>query len=230
MPVSRETDLIASMKLYNIQSTTVAQVTNTNMFDTSDTARQLIDQALIENTELNRDGSEERMIVCRYTRLIIIRTIFDGVNSFNTASVIFKIGFQQSNIIEGREETLILGIANAICRNQIQDFHFIAHGEKFHQKQKHGKYQASWSFGHYKFRVYTRVSRHHQRTLNYFMQITDTDQLQNDTGDSGDDTDNEVQDYRRIELPPDNKGRMDAVFTVLDSLHKTLGRLESGLV
>ena len=62
------------------------------------------------------------------------------------------------------------------------------------------------------------------------MQITDTDQLQNDTGDSGDDTDDEVQEYRRIDLPPDRKHRMEGVFTVFDSLHETLGRLESGLV
>lgn len=230
MPVSWETDLIGSIKLFRIQSTTVTQVTNTNMFDTSDTARQLIDQALIDNTELHRDGSELRIQVCRDTRRIIIRTIFNGVNSFNTASVIFKTGFQQSNIIEGREKTLILGIANAICRNRIQDFHFVAHGKPFRQSEMYGKYQASWSFDHYKFRVYTRVSRDYYRTLKYFMQITDTDQLQNDTGDSGDDTDEEVQDYRRIDLPPDRKNRMEGVFTVFDSLHETLGRLESELV
>ena len=199
----------------------------TATFDFSDRARNIIDSALRYHTSYSAGNTTQIHDNNLRSRNTIIDEIFTKLHSFNSSAITFNLHLHQSVVRERRTETLFRQIANAICRNRISNFHFIAHGDSFHDWERHGKYVISWDFEHYRFKVYTRVSRRSHRSLNYFMNIVDTNQLQDDSGDSGHDTDEEVTDKTATQLAPDRNGRLDSVFTILDNMHNRINRLES---
>jgi hypothetical protein len=170
----------------------------------------------------------------------MITAIFRNLTNFNSASLTFSMSnFIHSYTNTRQSDALFSGIANAICRNNVQNFHGIAHGTRPGAPDASrpgfeinaGKVVYSWKYLHYDFKAFTRASHRAGRHPNYFIQVVDNNQLQDDSGDSGDNTDVEITDTRWLDLPPhrhhDGSSGVGSVYTTLQNLHERLNSLES---
>ena len=206
-----------------------------SLFDLSEQSANKIHSALKECTTL-RDGNAQTTANNQRRRQRIIDALFRPLRGIQTnlpSNLTFPLELNQGAIAAHDKQTSMLfqKIASAICRNNITNFHFIAHGKPFHHWEKFGKYTASWDYRNYHFKAYTRVSRRGTRSLDYFINVIDKEQLHNDSDDSDELTDEEVSERSETDLPPrpdgSRHGTMNSVYSILSNMHDRINILES---
>ena len=193
-------------------------------FDSSRDAMNKVDAALQKFTFYsNRDGDQNNGNNLR-ARNLIIRRLFDNLDLGTRSSVTFELSLNHSHVHEKKDSALFLEIANIICRNQVQNFHFIEHGKPMYRWERHSRYVISWGFHKYHFVAFTKRSQY--GTLDYFMRITDTTKWHDQDADSGADTDRELGSAY---IPHGPGSHLNDIFHILNNMHERIKTLESRL-
>ena len=202
-----------------------------NPFDTSEACRNTLDGILNEFT-LYRNGVGNDFNHGRMRRTMVDK-IINQLNSFNSAMMVFSIDYLHQSFIRDSDQ-LFRGIANAICRGQVRNFSVTSHGHRPGQNRLPGKYVYTWQYLHFDFKAFTRVGWRAGRQTSYYMQVVNRHELQDDTGDSGSDTDKEITDETWSDLPQptyhgivDQWGVHSLYHTPLQNLHDRINLLES---
>ena len=123
----------------------------------------------------------------------------------------FKLSSLGSGSVKSDEKIniqlpLIRKLADVLCRNEVTDFHDIAHGMPI-GREAHGRHVFTWNFRNFSMRVFTRKNRPHvgfNLETQYFMSVLDNDKFDGGSGKDGD-TDEEIEQpeavTRRKDLP-----------------------------
>jgi hypothetical protein len=168
-----------------------------SIFNTSDEARQRIDQALIECTYLNGIGNEAEQETQRRKRESIITIIFDSViRAQNTAELTVDLDFDTRQTKEEKLDDLFRKIAVIICDENIESTFLLSkHGSPRNALDSCAKYVISWRHETYNLKIYTRLRDHpvrpDRKLLCFFMHVIDTSRATDGDQNSEQDTDDE---------------------------------------
>ena len=177
--------------------------------DTSQRARNLLEQALIRHTFYDTNAANAAQNATARDR--IIGRLFDRLGVLRTQpKVRFEMNLNASHVHRDHEILLFREIANIICNGGITEIHAMVHGQPVRHWEHCYKQVYSWNYRSYEFRVYTR------RIFNgndFYMQVVDRSKPQPDDSDSMESTDQDEV--------------AEPLTSMLASLHNRLASLET---
>jgi hypothetical protein len=193
-------------------------------FDVSTGCRAKIDDLLKEYTIYIDTGHNARNNEVARTRFI--NELFRHLAGFRTAKTKFDLELSQSYVKPTYDngeniEKLFRGIADAICKNQVVGFRHLIKGKRqvINNFWRHERHSLSWQYMNYNMNIFTVIVPTHEgrsELYEFYMTITDTSKIQDDRGESGNDTDDD-HDLSKIVLS----------LQILQSLHDRVSRLEA---
>jgi hypothetical protein len=205
-------------------------------FDVSSGSRSAIDDLLLRFTYTGTD------------RTFFIDNLFQHLTEFNAAHETFDLGLNQTHVNQrfgdmSNFTNLFKGIANAICKKGpgVVNFHHGITGKKYSLRgfTRHERHVFTWQYLHYYFKVFTfikKVGPGFTELYEFHMRITDTDKEQDDSGESGADTedDNEPSKPPRSLASHSARGLLDTdseqMLLILQSLHDRITKLEASYI
>jgi hypothetical protein len=186
-------------------------------FDTSDACRLKLDSVLRRYTMFRNDSHNDMRSRKEFNDSLLVG--LQMVNGGERCST-FDLGLNQAMVDEyAPSETdhtgeLFRGVAHAISKGCVSDFHYISHGAARNHWETHGKYVCSWRTAQYKLVAFTRIRAHACMCLRWYLKIVDTSQAQDDDVDSDAGTDGDAPLV------------LDSLFSALSQMHCRLVALE----
>jgi len=205
-------------------------------FDLSGTSRSKIIDLLKQYTMFGSDNPNNGRSIDNF-----IRNFFYRLEHFNDASITFDISLNPTSTKQRKMSLLFQGIANAICKNNIQDYHHRATGY-LGKYDWYSKHVITWRYLHYHFTVFTKITpggTYFSDIRDFYMRIIDTNKLQDSDIESDNDTEPDHEpDLSGVESDsgsesdhaPDSgsqKTRTLRMLSILQSLHNKINILEA---
>ena len=183
--------------------------------DTSQRARDLLEEALIHHTFYGTNAENAAQNATARQR--ILNRLFDRLGVLiNQPKVRFEMNLNASHVHRDHEILLFREIANIICTGGITEIHAMVHGQPVQHWEHCYKQVYSWNYHSYEFIVYTR------RIFNgndFYMQVVDRSKQQPDDSDSMGST-----EHDEVEEPPGPP--LNLMLSSLRSIHNRLASLE----
>jgi hypothetical protein len=178
-------------------------------FDISQTCRETIHALLRENTSLNGLNPQEINLDYRRRQSVVSAIVMalDDFESRHKVKATFWLCLRAEMLIDAaKTDSLFMGIANAICKNHVTNFHSMNSSER---------YVFSWDYNKYHIMAYSK--KNHWKS--FFMTVIDTYKMQDEEAESGNDT----EDERKFI----DSSKESLVCSLLQSLHDRINKLEA---
>ncbi len=180
------------------------------VFDTSEECRHTLDELLKQHTNLIDNGTNDYNHMM--SRNLIINSIMRRLQNAITY-VSFDTNLSFGAIHPGQQDILFTGIANAISGRSVTLQKKERGNDDRYLVPQAKRYEYCWDIAPYKCKFFTRNK--YDNYLQFYMEIENGDLI------SGVDTDSETH--------TDHGETVSSMFTILQSMHDRVTRLESSL-